>query len=61
MGKLIYQLKFSLNGFVETPDRGLDRTIVDQELDRWLNDRLRATDASLYGRRYRLLLKRNDG
>jgi dihydrofolate reductase len=51
MGKLIYLMNVSLDGFVETPDHGLDWAIVDDELHSWFNDRMRGLDASLYGRR----------
>jgi dihydrofolate reductase len=51
MGKLIYMLNMSLDGFVETPDHRLDWTIVDDELHQWFNDQTRQLDASLYGRR----------
>lgn len=51
MGKLIYMLNVSADGFVETPDRSLAWTIIDDELHSWFNDRTRELDASLYGRR----------
>ena len=51
MGKLIYLFNVSLDGFVETVDRGLDWTVVDDELHSWFNEQSRAIDASLYGRR----------
>ncbi len=51
MGKLIYCLNVSLDGFIETPDKSLDWTEVDDELHSWFNDDLRKIDASLYGRR----------
>lgn len=51
MGKLIYLLNVSLDGFVETPDHSLDWSIVDDELHTWFNDQMRGLDASLYGRR----------
>jgi dihydrofolate reductase len=51
MGKLIYLLNVSLDGFVETPDRRLDWATVDDELHTWFNDQMRTLDASLYGRR----------
>ena len=51
MGKLIYLMNVSLDGFVETPDHGLDWAIVDDELHSWFNDQMRGVDASLYGRR----------
>ncbi len=51
MGKLIYSLNVSLDGFVETPSHSLDWAIVDEELHRWFNDQTRTLSASLYGRR----------
>jgi dihydrofolate reductase len=51
MGKLIYLLNVSLDGYVETPDHSLDWTIVDDELHTWFNDQERGHEASLYGRR----------
>ena len=51
MGKLIYMLNVSLDGYVETPDHSLDWTVVDDELHSWFNDQTRQLDASLYGRR----------
>lgn len=51
MGKLIYTLNMSVDGYIETPDRSLDWSRVDDELHGWFNDRTRRLDASLYGRR----------
>ena len=51
MGKLIYSLNVSLDGFVETPDHSLDWAIVDDELHTWFNEQSRAIGASFYGRR----------
>jgi dihydrofolate reductase len=51
MGKLIYMLNMSLDGYVETADHGLDWSIVDDELHSWFNDQSRSLDAELYGRR----------
>ncbi len=51
MGKLIYCMNVSLDGFVETPDHSLAWATVDEELHLWFNDQTRAVDASLYGRR----------
>jgi dihydrofolate reductase len=50
MGKLIYLLNVSLDGYVETPDHSLDWSVVDDELHTWFNDRTRELDASIYGR-----------
>jgi dihydrofolate reductase len=51
MGKLIYSMNVSLDGYVETPDHSLDWANVDEELHSWFNDQAREMDASLYGRR----------
>ena len=51
MGKVVYLMNVSLDGFVETPDHSLDWARVDDELHEWFNDRLRATAVSVYGRR----------
>ncbi len=51
MGKLIYSLNVSLDGFVETPDHGLDWANVDEELHTWFNDQARTLDVTIYGRR----------
>jgi dihydrofolate reductase len=51
MGKLIYSMNVSLDGYVATPDGGLDWSIVDEELHAWWNDQVREEAASLYGRR----------
>lgn len=51
MGKLIYCLNTSADGFIETPDRDIGWTIVDEELHTWFNDRARGIQVSLYGRR----------
>ena len=51
MGKLIYLLNVSLDGFIETAERSLDWATVDDELHSWFNDEMRALEATLYGRR----------
>ena len=51
MGKVIYMLNVSLDGFVEGPDHSLDWSLVDDELHGWFNDHMRAVSMSLYGRR----------
>ena len=51
MGKLIYLLNVSLDGFIETPDHSLDWSIVDDELHTWFNDHSRGLAGELYGRR----------
>ena len=44
-------MNVSLDGFIETRDRSLDWTMVDDELHSWFNEQTRALGASLYGRR----------
>jgi dihydrofolate reductase len=51
MGKLIYLFNVSVDGFIATPDRTLDWTVVDDELHGWFNEHARTVEASLYGRR----------
>ena len=51
MGRLIYSMSVSLDGFVETPSRSLDWVKVDEELHRAFNEEARAMSAFLYGRR----------
>jgi dihydrofolate reductase len=50
MGRLIYLLNTSLDGFVETPDHSLDWATVDDEVHSFFNEQERNTAASLYGR-----------
>jgi dihydrofolate reductase len=51
MGRLIYLMNVSLDGYVESADGGIDWTVVDEELHTWFNDETARTDAFLYGRR----------
>jgi len=51
MGKLIYSMNVSLDGYIETPDHSLGWASVDDELHAWFNDLARELDAWLYGRR----------
>jgi dihydrofolate reductase len=51
MGRLIYLLNVSLDGFVETPDHSTDWGTVDDETYAWITDRTHELDASIYGRR----------
>jgi dihydrofolate reductase len=51
MGKVIFLMNVSLDGYIETPDHSLDWTIADDELLGWFNERTRAIEALVYGRR----------
>jgi dihydrofolate reductase len=59
MRKLIYSANVSLDGFIETPDRGLDWVQIDEELHQHFNDQARGIDAWLYGRRMYELMARD--
>jgi len=50
MGRLIYALNVSLDGYVESPTKTLDWAEVDEELHSWFNDEARGLAASIYGR-----------
>ncbi|HEX5039958.1 MAG TPA: dihydrofolate reductase family protein [Candidatus Limnocylindria bacterium] len=51
MGKVIYAMNVSLDGFVETPDHDLSWGTIDEEIHTWWNEQTRKADAALYGRR----------
>jgi dihydrofolate reductase len=51
MGRLIYSMSVSIDGFVETPSRSLDWVLVDEELHTFFNAEAREVSAFLYGRR----------
>lgn len=51
MGKLIYLLNTSLDGFIETADHSLDWATINDEVHSFFNEQLRPLDATLYGRR----------
>jgi len=51
MGRLIFSMSVSLDGFVDTPAHSLDWVRVDEELHREFNEESRSVGMSLYGRR----------
>jgi len=51
MGRLIYSMSVSLDGYVNTPTGSLDWVHVDEELHAAFNDEARAVRADIYGRR----------
>jgi dihydrofolate reductase len=51
MGKVIYAMNVSLDGFVETPDHSLDWATVDEEIHTWWNEQTASAEVALYGRR----------
>ena len=50
MGRLIYTLNVSLDGYVESRQGSLDWGTVDDELHLWFNRHAAQVEASLYGR-----------
>ena len=51
MGRVVYSMSVSLDGFASTADGSLDWVHVDDELHQAFNDEARQMSASLYGRR----------
>src|ERR1019366_10577132 len=51
MGRLIYSMSVSIDGFVETPSRSLDWVFADEQLHAFFNEEAREMSAFLYGRR----------
>ncbi|MFN8496403.1 MAG: dihydrofolate reductase family protein [Anaerolineae bacterium] len=51
MGKLIYSMMVSLDGFIARPDGALDWVPIDEELHAFANDQAREESLFLYGRR----------
>lgn len=51
MGKLIYSMQTSLDGFVTAEDSKSDWSGLDAESHQFINDRSRAIGTYLYGRR----------
>jgi dihydrofolate reductase len=57
MGKLIYSMNVSLDGYVAGADGGLGWTTIDEEIHGWWNDRMREAAAVLWGRKvYELMV-----
>ncbi|HZV73222.1 MAG TPA: dihydrofolate reductase family protein [Conexibacter sp.] len=51
MGKVIYSMGMSLDGYVEDPDGGIDFSAPDEEVHRLANEQAREASAFLFGRR----------
>ena len=51
MGKVIYSMMVSLDGFIARPDGALDWILIDEELHTFANNQAREQGAFLYGRR----------
>ncbi len=51
MGRLIYSMSVSLDGYINDAAGSLDWVDMDAEIHAWFNDRAREADVFLYGRR----------
>lgn len=51
MRKVVYSIMVSLDGYIESSNRGLNWVIIDEELHQYINDQLQEIGAYLYGRR----------
>lgn len=51
MGKVVFLMNVSLDGYFEGPDHSLDWSTNDDELLGWFTERTRMFDAIVYGRR----------
>lgn len=51
MGRLVYSMNVSLDGYVETSDHSLEWTNITEDVHRWFGDRAREAGALVYGRR----------
>ena len=51
MGRLIYLMNVSLDGYIETTDHSPEWATTDHEIHSWFNDELGVTQALLSGRR----------
>jgi dihydrofolate reductase len=51
MGKVIFLMNVSLDGYIETRDHSVDWTTSDDELLTWFSERTRSIEALVYGRR----------
>ncbi len=51
MGRVVYSMSVSLDGFAAGPDGGIDWVIVDEEIHEAFNAEARAVGIFLYGRR----------
>lgn len=51
MGRLIYSMSVSLDGYVNDAGGSLDWVQMDEEIHAWFNDRAREAGAFVYGRR----------
>jgi dihydrofolate reductase len=51
MGKVIYSMNVSLDGYIEDPDGGIEFSAPDEQVHRMSNEQARRVSAFLFGRR----------
>ncbi|MBN9241507.1 MAG: dihydrofolate reductase family protein [Mesorhizobium sp.] len=51
MGRIVYGMMMSLDGYIAGPDRAIDLPVPEPELHWYFNDLMKRTAVSLYGRR----------
>jgi dihydrofolate reductase len=51
MGRVVYSMNVSLDGYVNTSEGSLDWIVMDEELHFWFNEHARSAGAFVYGRR----------
>lgn len=51
MGRLVFLMNMTLDGFIEGPGHDLSWSIPDEEIHRYFNEEQRQTEVNLYGRR----------
>jgi dihydrofolate reductase len=52
MGKIVYSMLVSLDGYIEDPDGSFEFSAPDDEVHRMANEQTRQTSAFLFGRRF---------
>jgi len=50
MGRIVYSMMVSLDGFVETSDKSLDWVIIDDDIHGFANEQAKASALDVYGR-----------
>ncbi len=51
MGKIVYGILTTVDGFIESPQKSLDWAVIDAEFHRFINARIQKSSALLFGRK----------